>query len=72
MDALSTAAVDEDLGSVYDLVWCLMLVSNGSDLAISVSHSEVIQQLDLADSISEPPGEETAGIRQRVRSALAD
>ena len=70
MEALFQAALDEDLSSVCDLTWCLLLISGDGDLAIPVDALDLDRLLDIADTVSEPPGEETANMRRRVRDAL--
>ena len=70
MEALFQAALDEDLSSVCDLTWCLLLVSGDEDLAIPVDVLDLNRLLNIADTVSEPPRDETAGIRRRVRDSL--
>lgn len=70
MEALLQAALDEDLSSVCDLTWCLLLISGDGGLAIPVDALDLDRLLDIADTVSEPPGEETANMRRRVREAL--
>lgn len=70
MAALFQAALDEDLSSVCDLTWCLLLASVDGDLAIPLDVLDLDRLLEIADTVSEPPGEEAANMRQRVRDAL--